>query len=240
MCGIFCSINSTEHRPPTAQVKHLLAARGPDALQELRVTIAGTAFVTLCSTVLSLRGSTTTEQPYTRPPHSTSALCWNGEAWAVMGERPRGSDTGCVYDLLQSALDHETLDASANIALASAQALSRALSQLAGPYAFVFYHEPSATISFGRDFLGRRSLLYRRTREGSLLLSSAPDASSNVTWAEVEADGIYSIHLQSRASDIRRNDEAVWGDFLVEKVPYTYAVEPSDDLDSVGIPRGGP
>lgn len=77
-----------------------------------------------------------------------------------------------------------------------------------GPFAFVYWFEKGQKIFFGRDRLGRRSLMMKRDgRTGKVVLSSvvelnggADDANGNTNgssngWKEVEADGIYVLDL---------------------------------------------
>ncbi|EME50364.1 hypothetical protein DOTSEDRAFT_50432 [Dothistroma septosporum NZE10] len=229
MCGIFCSISRHKHVQPSASVQTLLEARGPDASNTLLLeccTEPGheTTYVTCHSTVLSLRGSVTTQQPY-QGHDASRILCWNGEAWTICGHQPDGNDTASVYNLLKEALSQDVSPMDARDAsLTAAQNVSKALSQIAGPYAFVFLDESASRIWLGRDFLGRRSLLYCITEDGNILLSSVTNRHALEDWNEIKADGVYCIDLSQRAY---RHDETTtglhrWGDFFVTKAPYTY------------------
>jgi asparagine synthetase B (glutamine-hydrolysing) len=75
------------------------------------------------------------------------------------------------------------------------------LSSIRGPYAFVFYDAVHRRVYYGRDCLGRRSLLRKTTQDNSLVLSSVCDNASGDTWAEVEADGIYVVDLDNEMSE---------------------------------------
>ncbi|KAK4634506.1 Asparagine synthetase domain-containing protein, partial [Fulvia fulva] len=230
MCGIFCSISRHKHIQPPASIQTLLQARGPDASDTLLLECCcsepgdETTYVTCHSTVLSLRGSVTTQQPY-QGGDKTRTLCWNGEAWAIRGHRPDGNDTASVYDLLNDAVSQDLprMDCRGE-SLAAAQNVSQAFSQVAGPYAFVFLDQSASKVWLGRDFLGRRSLLYRITNDGAILLSSVTDGSAAASWTEVEADGVYCIDLSQRAysRDTNASDLQRWGDFFVTKVPSAY------------------
>ncbi|EME87587.1 uncharacterized protein MYCFIDRAFT_75429 [Pseudocercospora fijiensis CIRAD86] len=192
MCGIFCSISRRRSIQPSDAVRQHLRSRGPDASNQICITTEKSTQqcrLVLHSTVLSLRGHSTTEQPF-RTSHSDSILCWNGEAWTISGKRPAGNDTSAMYDLLCSATS-ATTDAAHQ-----ARAVSKALSAVAGPYAFAFYADSSSRLFFARDLLGRRSLLRKVTSSGDVLLSSIADGSADASWTEVEADGIYCIDLE--------------------------------------------
>lgn len=248
MCGIFCAVARHGcHVVPSSTVKQRLLARGPDASKEILFTVGGASgndvvSLTLFSTVLSLRGPVTTEQPFQQHGSSDSALCWNGEAWNIRRQRldENDNDTAAVHELLCLALcplgQSETrLQESA---VASACTVSRTLAQISGPYAFVYYHKHTSRLFFGRDFLGRRSLLWKVGQHGELLLSSIGDGSLDGSWTEVEADGIYCIDLNS-ASDAAAlptadGTPAISIDPRVFKVPYTFS-HASDDTTSVGL-----
>lgn len=229
MCGIFCSLSRHGPVAPTASVKELLVVRGPDASNTVTIQCEGQqsrpTFITCCSTVLSLRGSITIVQPL-RDQDSRSTLCWNGEAWSIQGKRPDGNDTLSVLELLKQST-------SADTAIESAQAVSSALSQIAGPYAFVFLDASRSRIYFGRDFLGRRSLLYKVDSDGNLLLSSITDGVSGEGWAEVEADGVYCIDLSSQPAT-NFSDASRWADFALTKAAYSHIDAQRDDNHSVG------
>jgi asparagine synthetase B (glutamine-hydrolysing) len=235
MCGIFCSVSRHAHIEPSQGVTALLQARGPDASNTKHIR-GRDAFLTYHSTVLSLRGSTTTTQPFNKPG-SGSTLCWNGEAWSVRGERPDGNDTTRIFDVLQQA----TCGSGEGTSLTRAAiAVSKGLSEVAGPYGFVFYDDVHSRMYFGRDFLGRRSLLRRVDTHGNLLLTSVTNGASTENWSEVEADGIYCIDLTTRSATGHgpsENDIQRWGDFTVVKVPYQHIDAQSNITQSVGTPR---
>lgn len=240
MCGIFCSVSRHDHIPPSPTIEGRLKARGPDAANQILVQCPIkddlTTTVTCYSTVLSLRGQVTTVQPLQKAV-SGSVLCWNGEAWAVDGERLQGNDTERILDLLTAAVDQSAASSSlSQIAGFGAQLLSRALSRIEGPYAFVFYDASKSRLYFGRDFLGRRSLLWRCTASGDLLLSSVSDESSGDAWAEVEADGIYCLDLasQSRGRQVNVSVPNQKACFSVTKLPYALHDEQERSNLSVG------
>ena len=240
MCGIFCSISRRNHVQPSDSVKQLLESRGPDASNQINIQCQAdgraAAYLTCYSTVLSLRGSVTTEQPF-QSPGSDDTLCWNGEAWAVSGERPKGNDTAAVFDLLKQATDQPIppMDAREE-ALLRTRNFARALSGIAGPYSFVFYDNKSCRVYFGRDFLGRRSLLWRVTSQGDLMISSITDGASGDGWTEVEADGVYSIDLSNRSygRDQTSDELSKWGEFSVSHAPYCCIGDDLADDRSVG------
>jgi asparagine synthetase B (glutamine-hydrolysing) len=186
MCGIYCSLSRHGHIVPDAKTQQLLQNRGPDSVgqHQARIDAASSSqlHATFLSTVLSLRGQSIVAQPL-HDAATGSVLCWNGEAWSIRGEAVAGNDSLAVFDkLLAACLD-------------SIAAVVDMLSSIKGPYAFVFYDARHKLVYYGRDCLGRRSLLRKSAPDGTLILSSVCDNADGGTWAEVEADGIYITNL---------------------------------------------
>lgn len=194
MCGIYASIAHSECQRPNEALAEQLRRRGPDHYSHLEdVYVVNDRHerrvaLNLTSSVLALRGDSITRQPFLDHA-SGSMLCWNGEAWTVDGARIRGNDGQVVFQCL---LEETTLchDASAVVA-----GVRRVVNRIQGPFAFVFYHKPHAQIVFGRDSLGRRSLLYRREPD-TLEISSVGESKSGV-WVEADAGGLYSVSLST-------------------------------------------
>ena len=158
----------------------------------------------LTATVLSLRGDHVAPQPLTCPS-TGSALCWNGEAWRVAREElsREKNDGEEVFKLL--------LDAESE----GVKGIARVLNSISGPFAFVFYDKPNGRVWFGRDCLGRRSLLRHQAsveRDGhdGIIIASVTDADKQKGWKEVEADGVYYIDLGEATP--------VWTD--IHRVPF--------------------
>lgn len=177
-----------------------LARRGPDHFGQVSSSFSGnssrqdgnTVVLQFTSTVLSLRGDGLTPQPF-EDPATGRALCWNGEVWRLTDDaeggdhQVSGNDGEQLFDRLKGCVD--------------SPAVLAVLRAVEGPFAFVYYDRPAGQLYYGRDRLGRRSLL-ARTTDTSLTLSSVSDVSSSssstakhVPWVEVEADGIYVVDL---------------------------------------------
>ncbi|KAL9942789.1 hypothetical protein ACHAO5_007602 [Verticillium nonalfalfae] len=191
MCGIHASVTrGVEKARVSDDLTRCLACRGPDHLGNLQETVLreGSAPITLSftSTVLALRGDHVTPQPF-RDDVGGSVFCWNGEAWKFDGGALDGNDGELVFARLAGA--------SATASLFEEKILG-VLRAIEGPFAFVFFDRASSKVYYGRDRLGRRSLLQRRDA-GMVLASIAGD--TDPSWSEVEADGIYVFDLQSWA-----------------------------------------
>jgi asparagine synthetase B (glutamine-hydrolysing) len=198
MCGIYASISTHALRGPVPSeaAKQLLCKRGPDHIGESHKYIElkddRPCWISLFSTVLALRGSHITEQPYICAS-SGSSLCWNGEAWSIGQDTVVGNDGQAIFDLLIGASSAQsTSEASA--------AIIKVVQSIAGPFAFVFVDKVHGQVYFGRDRLGRRSLLYKTDGSPACLeLASIADPSSGC-WSEVEADAIYQLSYSERNS----------------------------------------
>lgn len=193
MCGIHAAISRTALDRIDANLEECLRNRGPDHLGTINVQVdrnGSPLQVALTATVLALRGDHVAAQPLV-DDGSGSVLCWNGEAWKIRGHPVQGNDGEAVLALLSVASKH-----------GSAEAILDVLRAIEGPFAFIYLDKPSGTLYYGRDRLGRRSLLLHRS-EGTVQLSSiAPAASAG--WVEVEADGCYSMSLDSGIFDMTK------------------------------------
>ncbi|KAL8908252.1 MAG: hypothetical protein Q9171_005532 [Xanthocarpia ochracea] len=132
-----------------------------------------------------------------KDPGTGSILCWNGEAWKLDDKAIDGNDTEVVLDLLVKATASHDLLLSLGHDINIDEAIINALSRISGPYAFIFYDARHSKVFYGRDPLGRRSLLRCKERDGSLMVSSVSSSSLSGTWTEVEANGVYVISAES-------------------------------------------
>lgn len=202
MCGIHVVISASEPNEIPGNLRRFLCNRGPDhiATYEARLGDGGgnapTTHLAFTSTVLALRGDHIARQPFV-DEESGSVFCWNGEAWKVRHHDVAGNDGKAIAGFLNEAVRAEP-DREA--------AIMRILRSVDGPFAFVFFDQPSKKLYFGRDRLGRRSLLFRYD-EDQLVLSSVAD-SVDSRWKEVEADGVYVLDLGSNAS-ADNNDQSL-------------------------------
>jgi hypothetical protein len=199
MCGIFFSLSRHTHECPDHGTQTLLENRGPDSTGTHRSIIdtpnGARQYATFISTVLSLRGTSVVKQPL-HDASSGSLLCWNGEAWSTGGTPVEGNDSKQIFDALLQACQDITPENRSD----SVKAVVNVLSSIRGPYALVFYDAPRDYLYYGRDCLGRRSLLHS-TANGAFMLASVADGNqfpgSENSWAEVEADGLYVIDLSA-------------------------------------------
>lgn len=148
--------------------------------------------LTFSSTVLALRGDHLARQPLVSPD-GRSILCWNGEAWRLDRRQVEGNDGEAIHDLLTKA--------SASDASSRQDAVLNVLRAIEGPFAFVYYDKSMQKLFFGRDRLGRRSLMLAQDGiSGDLVISSIAEA-CDPRWKEVEANGIYVVEIGQGSVD---------------------------------------
>ncbi|KAJ8012879.1 hypothetical protein DPEC_G00047460 [Dallia pectoralis] len=87
-----------------------------------------------------------------------------------------------------------------------------------GPWAFTYYQQTGHYLWFGRDFFGRRSLLwqYDVNEKAFTLTSVAARLAEPSQWQEVPAAGIYRIDLRAFAES---------GSLILEVYPWIHAGE---------------
>ncbi|KAL5641342.1 hypothetical protein ACGC1H_001729 [Rhizoctonia solani] len=165
-------------------------ASGPDWSDSTTLSLGDNSETGLdivaCSSVLHLRGPDG-RQGLTRQPHigsDGSIFAWNGEIFNGIPVEHSENDGLKLFNMIQSGQGD----------LAS---LRHILSELEGPYAFVYLHKPSQILYFARDPLGQRSLLLHlpTPSEPILLLCSASNY-RDVEYEEISTSGIYSVSLK--------------------------------------------
>eukprot|EP00198_Chlamydomonas_reinhardtii_P011513 XP_001700850.1 predicted protein [Chlamydomonas reinhardtii] len=137
-----------------------LHARGPDHLGTQQVDAAlGHAVLRLTATLLQLRG----RHPCVSPSISEQGhvLCFNGEIFGGLDVPPGTNDGARLLRELAAAGD----------------AVPEVLGPIRGPWALLFWDPNRQRLWFGRDVLGRRSLLvhWPDAAEPRLLMSSASE-----------------------------------------------------------------
>ncbi|XXG98659.1 hypothetical protein Hte_004986 [Hypoxylon texense] len=195
MCGIHGVVSTVAIPSISSELRNALSNRGPDhfgqANRELPFSNGDSVIhLSFTSTVLALRGDHVARQPL-ESPVTESVLCWNGEAWRIDGQPISTENDG---ELILAKLDA----GDAPSAEPRESHILNTLRSIDGPFAFIYYDTQIKRLYFGRDRLGRRSLLISQAEDGnSISFSSIADVST-AGWEEVQADGIYSLNLESR------------------------------------------
>ncbi|KAG2149778.1 asparagine synthase-domain-containing protein [Suillus cothurnatus] len=207
MCGIFCSLHvgcdtdhntcggskNTVYHELSERLKVANATRGPDAQETHHVQVQGTccdeaqapspnktcgpaAFdLEFFASELRLRGDAPIVQPHQQ---DGDVFCWNGEVNAYENDGAK---------LFQSI--H---------ALSAMDDLPFLLGRIEGPYAFVYYHAKSRKLYFGRDPLGRRSLLIHKPSVFNpyfLLASVSVGDDQGYVMEELSTDAIFCLDV---------------------------------------------
>ncbi|KAF1806991.1 asparagine synthase-domain-containing protein [Mucor lusitanicus] len=231
MCGILFSL-ATPDLPVDQNewdiLKELNTRRGPDSqnLHQTHVCNCSNGSNNLdlqfYSTVLHLRGSDVVPQPRC-DPNTGNTLCWNGEIFGGIDKVAFGeNDTQVLMDTLEKA--------------STETEILSALQSIEGPFAFVYYRASTKKVYFGRDCLGRRSLLWLRSETRAFMLSSVGKAKTHQDdvdgWEEVPANGFYCIDLNADITNVDKGETELPRacDIPLQMFPWTY-VQTEDRLD---------
>ncbi|XP_060113242.1 asparagine synthetase domain-containing protein 1 [Heteronotia binoei] len=188
MCGICCVV-SLSTRPPDSWllkegIEFSLRRRGPDSSQQLVKSVLHPPYHCLFSGhVLHLRGLMT-PQPL-EDPTTGNIFLWNGEIFSGIRVEVEENDARVLFRHLCSC--------------GSKSDILSVLSPIRGPWSFVFYQASRHCLWFGRDYFGRRSLLWQfnEDRNSAFALSSVSSVSEmDSPWQEVPAAGIFQLDLQ--------------------------------------------
>ena len=169
----------------------MLKKRGPNSFDVKFIDLNDKYECYLAASVLSLRGINVVKQPINDEIHR-NYLLWNGEIFSsnLISVASNENDGLKLYEYLSKTQNEEEI--------------FEILSSIKGPYAFLYYDFKRKFIYFGRDRIGRRSLLINeKITENSvnLILSSVRvsqiDNQKQLEFNELKADGIYIIDLNA-------------------------------------------
>ena len=234
MCGIGLTFAHPTHEKIddlSKLIQDALISRGPDD-QSSRTYIDNDNEWTLnlFAAVLHMRGEKMIQQPY-----SSSSLCgqycfcWNGECYShdeaygmpsfdianLDSNSENESDTVRVMQMIQNAIDERAGKLNGFSSKEEHGAIVSALSRVHGEYSFILLSETSNCLYFGRDPLGRRSLLMSKMNsvdnessemgststskdEPFVIASVVPDTNGfQSSMVEIEAGKVYRLELQS-------------------------------------------
>ncbi|KAJ1913041.1 hypothetical protein H4219_005377 [Mycoemilia scoparia] len=210
MCGIQLFISQAGQSPDiqnqlqklTKEITKANSNRGPDYHGQVHTTTNNnTMDLDFGSHVLYLRGLEVEPQPIQNKNHSQDVFCWNGEIFDDPAIGIHENDGKILFEKLQNALSVTTSSSSE-----TTQAILTVFENVRGPYAFIFYHERDNRLWFGRDCLGRRSLVWHLPNEKFPVFNSCDDeqeVDSTKFWHEVKAKRIYSLDM-NKISDIKK------------------------------------
>ncbi|NXX17659.1 ASND1 protein, partial [Podargus strigoides] len=191
MCGICCIVTLCSQRASRVffneDVLCRLRRRGPDSSQQLIKTASDLSYKCLFSAhVLHLRGLMT---PQPLEDANNNIFLWNGEIFDGVHVGDLENDTEVVFR---------------HLALCSSEAdILSVFSSLRGPWSFIYYQASRHSLWFGRDYFGRRSLLWQFSNEADsafCLASVSVYSELGNQWQEVPASGIFKIDLKACAT----------------------------------------
>ncbi|KFV03095.1 Asparagine synthetase domain-containing protein 1, partial [Tauraco erythrolophus] len=192
MCGICCVVTLCSRHAIrdffNEDILCRLRKRGPDSSQQFIKTASGLFYECLFSGhVLHLRGLMT---PQPLQDANNNIFLWNGEIFDGVHVGDLENDTEVVFH---------------HLALCSSEADVLSLfSSLRGPWSFIYYEASRHSLWFGRDYFGRRSLLWQFGNEvdsAFCLTSVSVCSESGNQWQEVPASGIFKIDLKACATN---------------------------------------
>ncbi|TDL28534.1 hypothetical protein BD410DRAFT_711708 [Rickenella mellea] len=195
MCGILLAVqplsnvegsSGTRFETLWEGLKVVNAARGPDAQGEQIFNATNGDGLELqirfFASELRLRGDQPIEQPHIR---DGDVFCWNGEVFEGLDVGDTENDGVKLFELIRN--------------IDNAVKLREILGSIEGPYAFTYFHKKTSRLFYGRDPLGRRSLLiHTPTQENPyfILTSTSVGAHPHSSFEELSTDHIYSLDLE--------------------------------------------
>ncbi|XP_009888433.1 PREDICTED: asparagine synthetase domain-containing protein 1 [Charadrius vociferus] len=191
MCGICCIVTLCSQRAIhdffNEDILCRLRRRGPDSSQQLTKTVSDPSYECLFSGhVLHLRGLMT---PQPLEDANNNIFLWNGEIFNGVHVEDLENDTEVMFH---------------HLALCSSEAdILSLFSSLQGPWSFIYYQASTHSLWFGRDYFGRRSLLWQFSNEvdsAFCLTSVSVYSELGNQWQEVPASGIFKIDLRACAT----------------------------------------
>ena len=183
MCGIFCNIsqnhaNCIEISHEWEACKNLIIARGPDGLIEKFENLTSIWSGHFVASVLWMQGSNFCEQPAI--DSSGNILLWNGDIFSGNLAQDNLCDTIVLLNALQSC-----------------SSVLSVFQEIQGPYSFIYFQKSTNLLYFGRDVIGRHSLLLKvNTDENILTLTSVASKEVNRIM-EIPAIGIFVMNLNN-------------------------------------------
>ncbi|XP_074094165.1 asparagine synthetase domain-containing protein 1 isoform X2 [Cotesia typhae] len=185
MCGIFCYIYYKNEKNDEIQwdlIKDNISKRGPDKLSSYSQTLNDQLLGNFAAGVLWMQGPEPKVQPCV--DDEGNILLWNGDIFSGPLKIENKSDTSAL-------LTH--LKLSKNIL--------ETINLIEGPFSLIYYQKSTNLLYFGRDFIGRHSLLVKIVKNKSFMLAST--ANKNIdNIIELSACGIFIMDCNNSNFDL--------------------------------------
>lgn len=162
-----------------------LERRGPDGTQFYKIDVSSQVTIHAAETVLSMRGTFNRHNKSALNTHYPgSVLLYNGEIYddrIDLNPKEQTSDTHFLEQLLNKTLQSDE------------SSFWRELNALRGPWALIFWSPITQRLYFGRDCLGRRSLLIHAVPNSYIAITSVPPADTRYGYIEIPPVGLAYI-----------------------------------------------
>ncbi|ESP05301.1 hypothetical protein LOTGIDRAFT_181114 [Lottia gigantea] len=200
MCGICCILGYSKQSDVKTYNEKYIYARGPDAKKSRFIQVNDSAHLQLSGYVLHLRGRFT---PQPLLDENGNCLLWNGEVFDGLQVKEDENDTEIISDkLYHCKTQQDILDV---------------FDTIQGPWAFIYWQECYKKLWFGRDKLGRRSLLWHIPQNDSDCFSISSVQIHSHKFSEIPAVGIFCMEL---------NEKLDTENLHVELFPWKFCVWP--------------
>nr|CAD7460056.1 unnamed protein product [Timema tahoe] len=183
-------------------VSECLCRRGPDASSRYDVQGVPGYKVHFVGSVLWMQGRQLFGQPAI--DNKGNVLLWNGDIFGgklvridskVVRHRAEEISWKAIQLLFQSG-NTETSDTKVLLdALGEEVPILQVMCTVRGPYSFIYWNNTSKRLWFGRDRIGRHSLLWQINTLSSMLALTSVAKKSRPEFQEVPACGIFCAHL---------------------------------------------
>jgi len=186
-----------------------LSPRGPDSNSFQKVELGDSSSLFIAGSVLQLRGEAAVPSPLL-DDRTGHILAFNGEVFGGLHVSDGQNDSTALFG-----------------ALLEATSVPLILSQLRGPWALVYWQARDRRLWFGRDVLGRRSLLvhWPDRRHGRLLLSSVEAfCSPSTSFSSPSSSTKPESTGEGADSEAKSGDGAVLEKFWQELTPGLYSI----------------
>lgn len=171
--------------------------------------------------MLHLRGAKT---PQPLEDESGNILLWNGEIFGGLQVKEDENDT---LVLLEKLSNHPS-------DVPPSQHILSTLAKIHGPWAFLYWQVSEQKLWFGRDYFGRRSLLWHlpSNPDDVLAIASVTErnsvaAGTDLHFEEIPADGLYCLDFVSSTTE---QDEKQY--FRINKYEWTI---PGEEIERKGL-----
>ncbi|XP_011311974.1 asparagine synthetase domain-containing protein 1 [Fopius arisanus] len=188
MCGIFCYCgpwaeeelkqNYTSEGVSCSTCFENNRRRGPDDPRASIYSrdINGKWHAKFAGWVLWTQGFQMTHQPLRES--TGNLLLWNGDIFSGALAQNSESDTQHLHSVLQTSTN-----------------IVDTLASIEGPYSFIYHDARTDSLYFGRDPIGRHSLLVNVVPEKRVLILSSVASKKMQNWMELPALGIFRMDL---------------------------------------------